>query len=190
MKFKINPKIFEKHPDLIEGIVILKNINNKIDGQKILELLKKEEAKKFKYLQNNSLENLSIILAWRQTFKDFGSDPRSYKASIDALLSRVEKGKELPDINPLVNLYNYCSIKNTLPFGGEDFAGQFGDMELKYCEGNEEFIPILSKENKPPDKGEVAWVDEKGVTCRKWNWQQCDRTKITENTKQGYFIID
>ncbi|MDD3648372.1 MAG: arginine--tRNA ligase [Candidatus Dojkabacteria bacterium] len=190
MKFKINQKLFEKYPDLFEAVVILKNINNKIDGREILDLLRNEEEVKKTKFKSKQLSDHSTIKSWREAFRDFGSKPNKYSSSVEALLKRVLSGNELPDINPLVNLYNYCSIKHILPFGGEDFAGVYGNMELKYCEGTEEYIPIMGKENEPPDKGEIAWVDASGITCRKWNWRQCDRTKITEDSKEGYFIID
>ncbi|MBU0975221.1 hypothetical protein KJ918_00315, partial [Patescibacteria group bacterium] len=190
MKFKINPKLFERYPSLLEAVVILKNIDNTVDGSEILKLLRAEEKKKAKEFSTMKLSDHKTISAWRNAFRDFGSKPNKFSSSVEALLKRVAAGNELPDTNPLVNLYNYCSIKHILPFGGEDFAGVYGDMELKYCEGTEEYIPIMGKENEPPDKGEIAWVDASGITCRKWNWRQCDRTKITENSKEGYFIID
>lgn len=190
MVFKVQPKMFSSHPTLVEAVVVLKDIDNMVGGKEILKLLREEESKKKKELEKVELSEHELIKPWREAFKAFGSKPNKYSSSIEALLKRVLKGQGLPDINPLVNLYNYCSIKHMLPFGGEDFAGVYGDMKLRYCNGNEEFVPILSKGNEPPDKGEIAWCDEKGVTCRKWNWRQCDRTKIGEKTKQGYFIID
>ncbi|MBN2016371.1 arginine--tRNA ligase [Candidatus Dojkabacteria bacterium] len=190
MKFKVSPEIFEKYPNLIEAIVILKNIDNTVDGKEIIEILRNEEEKKKNTLSTIQLSSHPAIQPWRDAFKSFGSKPNKFSSSVEALLKRVVKGNELPDINPLVNLYNYCSVKHILPFGGEDFSGVYGNMELKHCAGDEEFIPIMSKENEPPDKGEVSWLDDQGVTCRKWNWRQCDRTKVTEKTKEGYFIID
>jgi len=190
MRFKISNKIIEKYRSLIEAVVILKNIDNTTNGNGILKLLREEENNVRKKLSKENLANHPKIKVWREAFKQFGSKPNKFSSSIEALLKRVLKGDNLPDINPLVNLYNYCSIKHMLPFGGEDFKGVYGDMELKYCKGNEDFIPILSNVNEPPDNGEVSWCDDKGVTCRKWNWRQCDRTKITNDTKEGYFIID
>jgi len=190
VKFKVSNTIFKAHPDLIEAVVVLRNINNRSDGSEILNLLRNEEEKKRKEFEDKTLSDHSMIKPWREAFRKFGSKPNKYSSSVEALLKRVFSGNELPDISPLVNLYNYCSIKHIFPFGGEDFCGIYGDMELKYSEGNEAFTPILSKEQEPPDKGEIAWIDDYGITCRKWNWRQCDRTKITEKTKEGYFIID
>ena len=41
-----------------------------------------------------------------------------------------------------------------------------------------------------PEPGEVIWRDERGVTCRRWNWRQCRRTALTEATENLWFVID
>ena len=41
-----------------------------------------------------------------------------------------------------------------------------------------------------PDPGEVVWRDDAGVTCRRWNWRQCTRTRITPGTSSALFILD
>jgi len=28
------------------------------------------------------------------------------------------------------------------------------------------------------------------VTCRRWNWRQCRRTRIVPETRNAYFVID
>jgi DNA/RNA-binding domain of Phe-tRNA-synthetase-like protein len=38
--------------------------------------------------------------------------------------------------------------------------------------------------------GEIAWRDDVGVTCRRWNWRQCVRTRLRETTTEALFIID
>ena len=42
----------------------------------------------------------------------------------------------------------------------------------------------------PPKPGEVVWADEAGVTCRRWNWRQGVRTRLTESTSRAYFLFD
>ena len=37
---------------------------------------------------------------------------------------------------------------------------------------------------------EVVWRDDAGVTCRRWNWRQCTRTRITSGTTSALFIVD
>lgn len=190
MKFLISHEITQKFPDAIECIVVLRNINNRVGGDKIYNLLLQQQENKKTELKDVDISKHKYIKPWRTAYKSFGSDPDKYHSSLEALLLRVLQGQKLPNINPLVNLYNYFSIKYLLPFGGEDFGGVYGNMTLKYAKGSEEYTPIMSNKIEHPNKGEICWIDEKGVTCRRWNWRQCERTKITESTKSGYFIID
>ncbi|MFM5630377.1 hypothetical protein ACET67_20310, partial [Aeromonas veronii] len=44
--------------------------------------------------------------------------------------------------------------------------------------------------NEPPEKGEVIWRDEAGVTCRRWNWRQGVRTRLDEHAKKMWFILE
>ena len=44
--------------------------------------------------------------------------------------------------------------------------------------------------NEPPAQGEIVWRDDLGVTCRRWNWRQCTRTRLTPSTKNALFIFD
>ena len=41
-----------------------------------------------------------------------------------------------------------------------------------------------------PEPGEVVWTDDAGVTCRRWNWRQCTRTRLTPATTRALFIVD
>ena len=41
-----------------------------------------------------------------------------------------------------------------------------------------------------PEPGEVVWRDDAGVTCRRWNWRQCTRTRLTGSTRNAIFILD
>lgn len=38
--------------------------------------------------------------------------------------------------------------------------------------------------------GEVVWADDLGVTCRRWNWRQGRRTRLTEVSRNAYFILE
>ena len=40
------------------------------------------------------------------------------------------------------------------------------------------------------DPGEPVWIDDAGITCRRWNWRQTSRTAIHADTTRVGFIID
>ena len=41
-----------------------------------------------------------------------------------------------------------------------------------------------------PEAGEVIWRDELGVTCRRWNWRQGVRTRLSVTDRKMWFILE
>lgn len=130
------------------------------------------------------------ILAWRDAFRGFGVRPKRTPPSADALRQRLDRG--LPAINRVVDIYNAVSVEHAIPVGGEDMDRYVGSARLVLATGEESF-DIFSEGrlvNDPPLPGEVVWRDDEGVTCRRWNWRQCVRTRITEESSRGYFLLE
>jgi len=130
--------------------------------------------------------------AWRAAFRAFGANPKKTPCSVEALWKRVEKSGGLPAINPVVDLYNALSIRFGACFGGEDLDRYAGSPRLVVARGDEPFdavrdgVPVIEH----PDAGEMVWRDDLGVTCRRWNWRQCKRTALGQDSRNLWFIID
>ena len=135
-------------------------------------------------------ESLPEIAAWREAFLGFGVKPRAARSSVEALVRRIDAG--LPRINRLTDLYNAVSVEHLVPVGGEDLAAYAGPPRLVRATGDETFDTVA--DGQPvvvrADPGEVVWRDDLGVTCRRWNWRQCVRTRLTEETTRALFILD
>ena len=116
----------------------------------------------------------------REAFRAFGAKPKRYQCSAEALIRRG-----LPSISLLVDLYNAVSVTHAVPVGGEDIDHVVGTVRLRYAGDDEVFDG-----GDPPKPGEVVWADEAGVTCRRWNWRQGVRTRLTEETRRAYFLFD
>ncbi|WP_315987003.1 B3/4 domain-containing protein [Actinomadura sp. HBU206391] len=129
------------------------------------------------------------VTAWQEAYRGFGAKPKRTRPSVDALLRRVES---LPAINRVVDAYNAVSVEYVLPVGGEDLDGYRGAARLVRAGGDEAFETVAGGEPvvEHPEPGEVVWRDDEGVTCRRWNWRQCTRTRITESTKNALFIFE
>ena len=121
------------------------------------------------------------LLAWRDAFRSFGVKPKRAVCSAEALIARGS----LPRINPLVDRYNAVSVRWAVPVGGEDLDRVVPPVRLVYASGAEPFDG-----GDPPRAGEVVWLDGVGVTCRRWNWRQGVRTRLTEETARAYFLFD
>ncbi|SDI02690.1 B3/B4 domain-containing protein (DNA/RNA-binding domain of Phe-tRNA-synthetase) [Sinosporangium album] len=126
--------------------------------------------------------------AWRDAYRAFGAKPQRTRPSVDALLRRMP----LPEINLVVDAYNSVSVRHVLPVGGEDLGHYVGAARLVRAEGDETFDAMDKGEVivDHPEIGEVVWRDDLGVTCRRWNWRQCVRTRITEETTDALFLLE
>ena len=65
-------------------------------------------------------------------------------------------------------------------------------MRLIRATGEEDFVTVAggAETVEHPDTGEVVWRDDMGVTCRRWNWRQGPRTRLTEETTSGVFLLE
>jgi DNA/RNA-binding domain of Phe-tRNA-synthetase-like protein len=83
-------------------------------------------------------------------------------------------------------------IGYAIPVGGENIAAYIGNPHLKRASGTESFDTMT--EGQPVAEavpaGEVVWTDDRGVTCRRWNWRQGIRTRIDLQTRRAWFVLE
>ncbi|MEU3247724.1 phenylalanine--tRNA ligase beta subunit-related protein [Streptomyces sp. NPDC006875] len=132
------------------------------------------------------------MAAWREVYTAFGSKPSRTRNSAEALARRALSDAGLPRINLLVDLYNAVSVARLIPVGGEDIDRVSGGMRLVRAAGDEEFETVADGAGtvEHPDAGEVVWRDAVGVTCRRWNWRQGPRTRLTERSTSAIFLLE
>ncbi|MDT0510187.1 phenylalanine--tRNA ligase beta subunit-related protein [Novosphingobium sp. MMS21-SN21R] len=130
--------------------------------------------------------------AWRHAYRGFGAKPQRTPSSAEALRNRVERSGSVPAINAIVDLYNAISLRHAVPVGGEDAALFKGQPRLIRALGGEPFDTMADGKAKMEqvDQGEVVWRDDLGVTCRRWNWRQGVRTRISEKTTAVWFVLE
>ena len=132
------------------------------------------------------------LAAWADVFRKFGAKPQRTPCSAEALCKRALRDGSLPGIDPVVDLYNAISIQYAVPVGGENFATYAGMPRLAVADGTELFDTkkegVLVHES--PEAGEVVWRDDTGVTCRRWNWRQGARTRLSSAASQMWFILE
>jgi DNA/RNA-binding domain of Phe-tRNA-synthetase-like protein len=78
-------------------------------------------------LTPDSLKELPSIRATRQVYKLCGKDPSRYRHASEQLIRRILQGKELYQIDTLVDLVNLASIVYGYSIGGFDVAKIKGD---------------------------------------------------------------
>jgi len=179
MKDIVSLEVLTKFPDYIRGVVIARGVNNSGENQRLVELLRKAEDDATQDESLQDIKNHPRIASWRQAYSDFGANPNKFYSSIESLGRRARRGDHVAYINTLVALFNYFSLKHMVPSGGDDLDMVDGDLCLTLAKGNEPFTPLNSDVVEYPVPGEVIYVDNSKVMCRRWNWRQGDQTKLT-----------
>lgn len=189
MPLSIDPRIFEKFPGTMIGVIEVHGVNN-TGTVPAADLAESAAAVQHDFAQYVAPSRHPHLLAWRHAYKKFGCDPHQYRCSAEALVRQILKGNAIWGINPLVDIYNYISLKYVVPVGGEDLSKMSGDVQLTFALGTEPFVRLGGEDNEPPDPGEVIYKDDVGVLCRRWNWREAERTKLSAATTDALIVID
>lgn len=189
---EVDPRIWELRPDFVLTVVRARGLSNAPSDDSSTALLRRAEWIAREALNGADPATLPHVAAWRDAYRAFGAKAQRTPCSAEALLKRAVGGEGLPAINRLVDLYNAVSVEFALPVGGEDLARTSGVSRLTIATGDEPFDTVRSGEAvvDHPDAGEVVWVDDEGVTCRRWNWRQCARTRLTGGSTDAWFVLE
>ena len=187
---RVEDAVFEEYPDYVAQVIVATNLTSGPTSEHSDALLRDAEEQARQLLAGRPPQELPEVQTWRDAYGSFGVKPRDARSSIEALLRRVDEG--LPRINRLTDIYNAISVRYLIPIGGEDLGGYDGPARLVVADGTETFDTIADGEPmlQTVAAGEVVWRDDTGVTCRRWNWRQCVRTRLTESTTEAIFILD
>ena len=128
-------------------------------------------------LTTESLKEMSGIAATRRVYKACGKDPSRYRPASEQLIRRMLQGKELYQIDTLVDLINLASIRFGYSIGGFDASKFVGDtLTLGIGRG------MLNIEGLPVYRDAVGGV---GTPT-----SDNERTKITIDTRHLVVLIN
>jgi DNA/RNA-binding domain of Phe-tRNA-synthetase-like protein len=188
---RVTGEIFERYPEVVLGVVTVHGIDNSGTGDALLASLRREEERVRAALAGAQIAEHPHIAPWREAYRKFGAKPKDHPSSIENLVRRVLKGQPVPRINPLVDLYNTISLRHLVPVGGEDLDRIEGEVLLTTATDREPPVHLLGEpEARPPKPGEVIYKDDLGILCRRWNWKEAERTKLTAATRHAFLVIE
>lgn len=188
--FTIENDFWDVFPHAKIGVVICANIDNTIENEDLYgPMIAHATEEASLYLTEAEFSQNSVVRVWRDAFQKFKTK-KGARSSIEALLKRVDGGKQIGPINPLVDIYNCISLKYALPCGGEDIDSFAGNVRLTKAEGDEHFVTLGTDKNEPPHEGEIIYKDDMGAICRCWNWRESVRTMLTEQTNHAFLCVE
>lgn len=190
MKFVVEKEIFEKLPTACFGVVVARGIDNAKAYPEIDRMLDESIAGAAGRFEGKKVKEEADILPYRAAFTALGINPNKYMCSIEALFTRIAKGKGMPHINPIVDLGNAVSLKYTLPMGAHDIAPGAEDICVRLAREGDTFLPFGGTEEESPDAGEVVYAVGSQVRTRRWTWRQSEHGKIGADSSYIFFPID
>ena len=192
VEIRIQEDIFRDYPTFRRGIVVARDAHNKDRSGTLAAMLEETIANAAKHPVDIKSNPLTAV--WNEAHRQFKSNPNKFPPAHCALLKRVQKpGTQIPFINRIVAIMNYNSIKNVTPVGGDDLMHAGQCLELRYVTGSENFTPLGCPElREHPNPGEIIYVvaESNEVMCRRWNWRNGHKTRITEETQTIIMNID
>lgn len=134
------------------------------------------------------VESSDITAAVRHMYKQVGLDPTKTRPSSEALLRRLRKGDELPRINSVVDVINWCSVESQLPFGLYDLdrvAAAGGTVALRLGRADESY-PGIRKDDVHV-AGRLVLADDLGAFGNPTS--DSARTMVTVATTRAFVVI-
>ena len=126
MKIIVSQEIETVCPDFVGAAVEARVVNTPF-CQPLWDEIKALGEQFCRNLTTESLKDMPGIAATRRVYKACGKDPSRYRPASEQLIRRMLQGKELYQIDTLVDLVNLASIAYGYSIGGFDADKMVGD---------------------------------------------------------------
>jgi DNA/RNA-binding domain of Phe-tRNA-synthetase-like protein len=190
--FQYDAAILTTFPTLRGGVLIADGVNPAYaDLAAISAAFSAEQAAVRAKIGATPLSEVPSLAAWRAAFRRFGADPTKYRSAAEALLRRLTKKEDIPNINPLVDLGNLISIRYGLPVAVIDRAQVATPITVRFAAGDEAYYELGNTSAVYPDQGEVIFTDTRGtVIARRWCWRQSAESAASVNSRDLLITIE
>lgn len=190
MQFTIEEAVFPLFPTISFGVVAgaLGEAEPRLAE---LETLRAEALASLerRFATPQALDEHPRIKEWRAAYSACGMNPKSHRPTHEALARRLLKSRAFPKINGIVDVYLTNQAEHVIPHGGYDLPHLRGDLVLARSPGGEPFEPLGGGDERT-DAGELVYRDAARVLTRRWNYRDCDRTKLEAGTRRFLLMLE
>ncbi|MBN2303355.1 MAG: hypothetical protein JXQ72_02685 [Anaerolineae bacterium] len=189
--FQYDPALLERYPDIRGGVIHASGLINGPTPPALADAYAAEQRAVLERIGPTPLADIPSLAAWRRAFSAFGVKPTQYRSAAEALLRRLTKQGDIPNLSLLVDLGNLVSIRYGLPVAVFDTRQTTGTVTVRFADGDERFTDLGSDTVTPPEPGEVIFVDaDKLVSARRWCWRQSDQSASREDTTEALITVE
>ncbi len=189
--FQYHPDILTRYPGIVGGAIYIQNVTNGPTPADLQANFQTEQQATLQRIGDMPLSQIPSLAAWRAAFRGFGVDPTQYRSAAEALLRRLTKKGDIPNINALVDLGNLVSIRYALPVAVFDTRALQGTVTVHFADGSERYTTLGQDELDHPQPGEVVFSDETGlVIARRWCWRQSEQSAAQPDTTTAIVTVE
>ncbi len=189
--FRYDPALLEQFPMIRGGVIHATALSNGPTPPALVDAFRTEQEAVLERIGTTPLSELRTLAAWRRAFRAFGVKPTQYRSAAEALLRRLTKKGDIPNVNLLVDLCNLVSIRYALPVAVFDRQHTTGTITVRFATGEERFTDLGAATAVHPEPGEVIFVDEAGlVSARRWCWRQSDQSAARAGTTEALITVE
>ncbi|MEM1524982.1 MAG: phenylalanine--tRNA ligase beta subunit-related protein [Nitrososphaerales archaeon] len=188
MQLIIDESVASKFPNLkvllqpIRGLKI-ERLNSK------LEEFKKQVYERVREMYTlEGLKDVKIFRLYRDFFWRIGIDPTKIRPAAEALIRRILGGKDIPQINTLVDAYNLASIHTGIALAAFDMDKLKGLLRMRFANQGEKFLGIGMDQPMILKGCEIVISDENNLIAI-YPYRDADFSKITEETKNALIMV-
>ncbi len=183
--------VTDTFPETRVGLLLAVGLNNAIAWTEVSRALADLEDRVQRGVHTPFTENDPEVRGWHEVFRAFGTNPRKFRPSLDALSRRLSRSGALPRINPAVDAYNLVSLTFGVPAGAFD-ADTLGEIvAIRTSRAGDRFTPLGEPQTvESPNPAEVVYADGDRVLTRHWNYRDAEATKVTPTTVNALFCMD
>jgi DNA/RNA-binding domain of Phe-tRNA-synthetase-like protein len=184
MSFSVNwdESVSARFPELAICIGLINDVRVERENNQI-QVLREAVYEEVRVKYNiETLKDNRTVRAYRDFYWKLGIDPTKTRPSGEALLRRVLRGDELPQISTVVDAYNLASVRTIIPISGFDKDRLDPPFQIRFARKAEAFTGIGMDKPMLLTDNMLVLADEKRVLCV-YPYRDSDYTKITRETR-------
>jgi DNA/RNA-binding domain of Phe-tRNA-synthetase-like protein len=185
MNITIASDVAARAPMLRLGLLSMTGLTIRAKDDALWQALEQAAAAVAARMDPNALGSDARISAVRRLFKSVGVDPSRYRPSSEALVRRVAQGKGLYQINTAVDVNNWSSLEERLPFGIYDAQCITGQVLLQLGRENAAYEGI--GKSLVSLEGKMLLADEEGAFGSPIS--DSTRAMVTEQTRDIQLVV-
>ena len=189
--FQYHADILAQFPDVVGGVILAQGMSAASSNESLSKAYIAEQQATLARIGDTPLSEIESLAAWRKAFRSFGVNPTKYRSAAEALLRRLTKKGDIPEINTLVDLCNMVSIRYALPVAVFDTHAVQSGVTVCFADGSEKYMPLGQQTAEHPEPGEVVFTDEnKMVIARRWCWRQSGESASRADTQNAIITVE